>query len=78
MKMKTILISKKFPHRVWEVCEVIHAGTIEEYNRLVGSIRESKSGYIWTYSNLESQDYFPTKAQALRQLKDVYQRDKKG
>ena len=76
MKTKSILISKKFPCRVWEICEVIHAGTVEEYNRLIGSIRETKHGYIWTYGDRESASYHPTKALALRGLKIVYQQNK--
>ena len=80
MKTKSILISKKFPDRAWEISEVIHAGTVEQYNRLIGSIRESKCGYVWTHSGLnrESASYFPTKAQALRGLKIVHQRHKNG
>lgn len=80
MKTKSILIKKQFPDRMWEISEVIHAGTIEAYNRLIGYIRETKSGYVWTHSalNRESASYFPTKAQALRGLKIVHQRHKNG
>nr|DAY73689.1 MAG TPA: hypothetical protein [Caudoviricetes sp.] len=78
MKTKSILIRKKFPDRVWEISEVIHAGTIEQYNRLIGYIRETKSGFIWIHSGLnrESASYHPTKAQALRGLKIVHQQQK--
>lgn len=69
MKTKSILISKKFPCRVWEICEVIHDGTIEEYNRLIGRIDETKWGYSWSLATKESTGYYPTKAQALRALK---------
>ncbi|XKX17694.1 hypothetical protein MVUOKPPV_CDS0297 [Klebsiella phage phi1_175008] len=78
MKTKSILISKKFPNRVWEICEVIHAGTIEQYNRLIGRIDETKWGYCWSLANCESASYFPTKAQALRALKIVHQKHKNG
>lgn len=80
MKTKSILISKKFPERVWEISEVIHAGTVEQYNRLIGSIREYKYGYVWTHSalNRESESCFPSKAQALRGLKIVHQKHKNG
>lgn len=80
MKTKSILISKKSANRVWEINEVIHAGTIEQYNRLIGYIRDADYGYTWSHSalNRESGGYFPTKAQALRGLKLVHQKHKNG
>lgn len=75
MKTKSILINRKFPNRVWEISEVIHAGTMEQYNRLIGYIRETECGYVWTHSGLnrESASYFPTKPLALVGLKLVHQ-----
>lgn len=80
MKTKSILIHKNFPHRIWEICEVIHAGTIEEYNRSIGHVYEAKCGFLWGHSalNRESASYFTTKAQALRALKIVHQKHKNG
>lgn len=80
MNTKSKLTNKNFPHRIWEISEVIHGGTTEEYQRLIGHVYETPSGYLWGHSalNRESQVYFTTKAGALRGLKSVHQKHKNG
>lgn len=80
MKTKSILINRKFPNRVWEISEVIHAGTVEQYDRLIGYIRENKCGYVWVHTGLDREclSYHTTKSKAVQGLKIIHQNYKNG
>lgn len=75
MKTKSKLISKSDKMKIFEICEVVHPGTLEQYNRLIGHIMEYEWGFEWELSSdRRSGSCFPSKAQALRGLKTAYRR----
>lgn len=76
MKTKSKLISKSDKMKIFEICEVVHPGTLEQYNRLIGHIMEYEWGFEWEISSdRRSGSCFPSKAQALRGLKTAYRRN---
>lgn len=76
MKTKSKLVYKSPEMKTFEICEVVHPGTLEQYNRLIGHIFEYEWGFEWELTtNRRSGSCFPSKAQALRGLKTAYRRN---
>ena len=76
MKTKSKLISKSDKMKIFEISEVVHPGTLEQYNRLIGYIMQYEWGFQWELtSDRRSGSCFPSKAQALRGLKTAYRRN---
>lgn len=71
---------KKIHKNIFEVCEVIHHGTIEQYDRQIGQIIEWEFGFEWEHTATlrRSGSCFPRRDQALRALKKVHQQHKNG
>ncbi len=76
MQTRIKLIHKSATMKTYEVCEVVHPGTLEEFHRLIGVILEYGYGYEWEHSATKrhSGSCFPKRSQALRALKAVHQR----
>lgn len=80
MKTKSKLVSHSAGSKTFEVSEVIHAGTIEQYNRLIGYLFEAPHGVSWEHSATlrRSGSVFPKRSQALRALKIIHTKYKNG